>query len=107
MKYLAFILFLFFSLQLVYSQNPVDPKQLSLGVVGVGSTDQVTHYISAIGKVWEYNGTSFVISSDQEIYNNSAVSVGDADFINADWDTFFELEMGRTRRGTYLGAWVL
>ena len=67
MKYLAFILFLFFPLQLVYSQD-IDIRQLSLGVVGVRSTDDVDHHISAVGKVWEHNGSSFIISSDQGLY---------------------------------------
>ena len=89
MKYLAFILFFTFSLQLVYSQESIPDRQLSLWVVGVGSTDQVTHIISAVGKVWEYNGTAFIISSDQEIYNNNTVSVGNADFTTKDWDAFF------------------
>lgn len=89
MKYLAFILFLFFSLQLVYSQETVDDRQLSVAVVGVDSTDQVTHYISAVGKVWELDESSFIISTDQEIYNNSAVSLGEADFGHTNWEAFF------------------
>jgi len=89
MKHLTFILFLFFSLQLVYAQETIDDRQLSLGVTGVESTDNTTHYISAVGKVWEHNGSSFVISDDQEIYNNQTVSVGNADFGDSDWDAIF------------------
>lgn len=89
MKYFAFILFFMFFLQLVYAQESVGDRQLSLGVTGIGSTESVTHIISAVGKVWEFNGTSFTISNDPEIYNSNTVSVGNADFINQEWDAFF------------------
>ena len=83
---------LIFSLQLVYSQEEIDDRQLSFGVVGVRSTDDVDYLISAEGKVWEHNGSTFIISSDQEIYNNQTRSRGNADFTNKIWDAFFNFK---------------
>jgi len=80
MKRVALFLFVLFSFEQVHSQETIPTQQLILGVTGVGSSEQVTHYISAVNKVWERSGSTFVISSDQGIYNNSLITTGNADF---------------------------
>ena len=89
MKRLAFVVLVLFSFQQAYSQeNPVEDKQFLLWIDGVGSEEQVTHYISAVGKVWERNGSNYVISSDQSVYDNSLATTGNADFDNINWPGF-------------------
>ncbi|MBX2976276.1 MAG: T9SS type A sorting domain-containing protein [Ignavibacteriaceae bacterium] len=56
-----------------------------LGCTNVGSSEQVTHYIDAAGEVWQYSGGSFVTGG---VYNNSLVTVGNANFQSADWPGF-------------------
>lgn len=70
---------------ITFSQETIPNKQFMLWCTSVGSTEEVTHYINAAGKVWEYNSGNFIISSDQEIYSNSLITIGNANFNSNDW----------------------
>ncbi|MBU0561303.1 MAG: T9SS type A sorting domain-containing protein [Bacteroidetes bacterium] len=76
--------------QTIFSQKStlIADKQFMLGITNVDATESVTHYINAIGEVWEKSGSSFVISSDQTIYSNSLSTTGNANFNNPDWPGF-------------------
>ncbi|MCH9030308.1 MAG: hypothetical protein IH819_12045, partial [Bacteroidetes bacterium] len=70
-------IFLLFASALFAQEESIPDKQFMLGVKNVGSTEEVTHYISTNGEVWQYNGSSFVTGG---IYNSSLVTVGNANF---------------------------
>lgn len=59
-----------------------------LGVTNVGSSEVVTHYINAVGKVWEKSGSSLVISTDNSIYSSSLQTVGNVNFNDNNWPGF-------------------
>ncbi|MBX2977145.1 MAG: T9SS type A sorting domain-containing protein [Ignavibacteriaceae bacterium] len=56
-----------------------------LGCTNVGSSEEVTHYIDAAGEVWQWNGSTFVTGG---VYNNSLVTVGNANFSSSNWPGF-------------------
>lgn len=90
MKNSSFFLVLFFFYSLIFAQSEslIGNKQLMPSIYGVGSTEVVTQYINAVGKVWESNSTTFVISTDNELYNNSIQTTGNANLTNHDWIGF-------------------
>ena len=89
MKKVFFIVVLFLSSFKLFAQEEEIPsKQFMLWITGVGSTEEVTHYIDAPGAVWEYSSGNFIVSSDQEIYHNSLVTIGNANFSSANWPGF-------------------
>jgi hypothetical protein len=52
----------------------------------VGSSESVTHYISAAGQVWQWNGITFVTGG---VYNSSLSTIGNADLNKpGDWPGF-------------------
>ena len=89
MKQLTLFLILIFNTSSFFAQGEeIGTKQFMLGCTNVGSSEQVTHYIEAIGSAWEYSSGSFVISSNQNIYNNSLITIGNANFSSTDWPGF-------------------
>ncbi len=86
MKTLNFFFALFLFSSVLFAQKETIPdKQFMLGCTNVGSSEEVTHYIDAAGEVWQYSGGSFVTGG---VYNNSLVTVGNANFQIADWPGF-------------------
>jgi len=74
----------------IFGQESIPDKQFMLGCTNVGSNEQVTHYINALGEVWQWqeNIGAFVTGG---VYSNSLVTVGNANFniINIDdWPGF-------------------
>ena len=81
MKYLAFILFIFFSLRLVYPQEPIGAKQFLVGIDNVLSTDVVDHTIEPIGTYWELvDNVDWLVSSDTLGESSTIRTVGNSDF---------------------------
>ena len=85
MKKLTYILVFIITSTILYSQEVIPDKQFMLGCKNVGVSEEVTHYIGATGEVWQWNGSTFVTGG---IYNNSLVTVGNANFQSADWPGF-------------------
>lgn len=56
-----------------------------LGCTNVGSSEEVSHYIDAVGEVWQWNGSTFVTGG---VYNNSLVTIGNANFSSSNWPGF-------------------
>ena len=82
------VLFLFFSVSFA-QEELIANKQFMLGCTNVGSTEVVTHYINAVGEVWELNGSSFVTGFDDAVYENSLITIGNADFSSqSNWPGF-------------------
>jgi hypothetical protein len=69
----------------IFGQELIPDKQFMLGCTNVGSNEQVTHYINAVGEVWQWNGSSFVTGG---VYSSSLVTTGNADFNSYDWPGF-------------------
>lgn len=86
MKYLTyFFVFVLFSSFLIAQEELIEDKQFMLGCTNVGSTEQVTHHIDAAGEVWQYSGGSFITGG---VYNNSLVTIGNANFNSYSWPGF-------------------
>lgn len=88
MKYFAFILFLLFSFNIVYSQQLIDSKQFMIGIKNVLSTDVVDHTIEPIGTYWEFvnENNEWIISSDPAGESSTITTEGESDFNNlAEW----------------------
>jgi len=88
MKYFTFILFFTFSLQLVYSQEPIESKQFLIGIDNVLSTDVVDHTIEPIGTYWEIDDNDdWIISSDPLGESSTITTVGNSNFSKlGTWD---------------------
>ncbi len=89
MKTLNFFFELFLFSSVLFAQKETIPdKQFMLWCSNVGSTEEVTHYIDALGAVWEYSSGNFVVSTDEEIYHSELITVGNANFGTANWPGF-------------------
>ena len=75
------ISFLFLFTTTLFSQvgsSAIVLSQLFIGMEGVQTNEIVTHNIEAIGYVWTKSGSTFPITYESEVYNNSATSSGNA-----------------------------
>jgi hypothetical protein len=83
-------LFSFFSFTLfAQGEEEIPDKQFMLWITGVGSTEEVTHYIDSPGAVWVYYSSgNYIMSYDQEIHHNSLVTTGNANLSSANWPGF-------------------
>ena len=84
MKQLTLFIIVILLSSTVFAQKLIPTKQFLLACTNVGVNDTVTHYINAVGEVWQFNGSSFVTGG---IYNNSLITLGNADF-NSAWPGF-------------------
>ncbi len=83
------IIFILFSFPLFsQSSNLIPTMQFMHGILGVEDDEVVTHYIHAIGSVWELSNGNFVISSNPIVYEDSLVTIGNADTTSEDWPGF-------------------
>jgi len=80
--------FLLFASALFAQEELITTKQFMLGCKNVGSTEEVTHYISTNGEVWHLNSNFVFVTGG--IYNSSLVTEGNADFscCTPDWPGF-------------------
>lgn len=88
MKQVILFILLFFCASSFFAQEIIENKQFMLGVTNVSSSQQVTHHIVAQGVVWEHNTSNFVISSNPDIYHNTVLTIGQANFNSIDWPGF-------------------
>ena len=87
MKKLLFLLVIL-SIVVKAQEEQIANKQFMLGCTNVGNEEEVTHYIQAQGSVWTLSSGSGVITTNQQAYADSIVSVGNADFNSNDWPGF-------------------
>ena len=101
MKALTILFLLFFLVRVAYTQEAATEQQMFVGCDNVGEEEEVTHYIEAFGSVWEKDDDDFVISSDPDVYDNSVITIGNADFEDiGNWPGFnFSWETGGTEWG--------
>lgn len=86
MKRFIFLFILVFLVISINAQKRLIPnKQFMLGCTNVGQTENITHYISAEGVVWQYSSGSFVSGG---VTSNSIVTTGNANFGSNDWPGF-------------------
>jgi hypothetical protein len=79
MKYLAFILFAFVFLQLVYSQD-IEDKQMMIGIKNVDPEDEVDHTVEAVGTYWELDESTWSISTDPLGETSTISTTGNSTF---------------------------
>src|SRR5690606_8835006 len=84
MKKLLF-LYLLLSFSCLAQEELIADKQFMLGCTNVGSTEEVTHYINAVGEVWQLSSGTFITGG---VYSGSLVTVGNANFGSNDWPGF-------------------
>lgn len=73
MKLLIIFVFFFFN---ILAQEAIPDKQFMIGCVGVNNNEVITHSITALGEVWQYNNGSFIQGG---IYNSSLITIGNVD----------------------------